>query len=380
MKFLYQEDRFFVQAARGTEEFVGEELRELGALDVESGYRGLHVHAGRETAYRICYASRLASRLLAPLVRFSVTSEKQLYDQALAVPWPDVFSKNRTFAVTFNVAGAVLRNGKYASLLVKDAICDRFRMDTGSRPDVDARNPQVTINLFIHESEVILSADWSGEALHKRGYRSFGGGPAPMQETVAAAIVRFSGFDGTVPLWDPMCGSGTLAAEALMAAARVPAGYLRSGYGLFAFNDFDAGAWRRMKSSCDALIRPVLPGRILASDRDGRAVDFARKNLSKLPFAPVVRLEVSDFREMPDFPDGIIVCNPPYGVRMQPDDGIATLYTALGDFLKQSCTGSTAWVYLGDRTMARHLHLKPARKIPLPSGDLDGRLLRLNLY
>ncbi|PKN46489.1 MAG: RNA methyltransferase [Deltaproteobacteria bacterium HGW-Deltaproteobacteria-17] len=378
--FLYQKNEYFVQIAHGMEELGEAELAELGATNLRRAYRGIAITADRATAYRICYRSRLCSRVLAPLLRASFTDEKDLHRIAVDLPWHQLFSKNRTFAVTFNVGNSVIRNGKYASLLIKDAICDRFRMETGSRPSVDTENPQVVINLFIDGPEAVLSADFSGEALHKRGYRSHGGGPAPMQETLAAAIIRHTGFDGTRPLWDPMCGSGTLVAEALMQAAEIPAGYLRSEFGFFSYSDFDAGAWKRVKAEADACIRPVVPGMILGSDLDARAVGFARKNLSRLPFAPVVQLRIADFRNMPDFRDGLIVANPPYGVRLGSDHEVRQLYTDFGDFLKLHCPGTTAWVYLGDRSRIGDLHLKPTRKIPLPSGDLDGRLLRLDMY
>jgi len=378
--FLYQKNEYFAQLARGMEELGAEELAELGARDLRPGYRGVFLRADRPTAYRICYESRLCSRLLAPLARFRFTDEKDLLRLATDVPWHRLFPKGRTFAVTFNVGNSVIRNGKYASLLVKDAICDRFRQETGGRPDVDTERPQVVINLFIDREEAVLSADLAGEALHKRGYRAHGGGPAPMQETLAAAIIRLTGFDGTARLWDPMCGSGTLVAEALMVAARVPAGYLREDWGLFSLSDFDAAAWKRVKAEADARIRPVPPGVLAASDLDARAVGFARKNLARLPFGPVVQFTVSDFARMPDFRDGVLVCNPPYGVRMGEENEVRDLYTALGDFLKLHCPGTTAWVYCGDRARITDLHLKPTRKIPLPSGDLDGRLVRLDLY
>lgn len=378
--FLYQQGEYFAQVARGMEELGVQELIELGARDPRPAYRGVSFKADRATAYRICYESRLCSRLFAPLARFRFTDEKDLLRLATDVPWHRLFSKGRTFAVTFNVGNSVIRNGKYASLLVKDAICDRFRQETGGRPDVDTDHPQIVINLFIDRNEAVLSADLAGEALHKRGYRAHGGGPAPMQETLAAAIIRHTGFDGTQRLWDPMCGSGTLVAEALMAAARIPAGYLRQDWGLFALSDFDAASWKRQKAAADARIRPIPPGVLSASDVDGRAVGFARQNLARLPFGPVVGFTVTDFRQAPDFRDGVIVCNPPYGVRLGADDDLPKLYGELGDFLKLHCPGSTAWIYCGDRERITHLHLKPTRKIPLPSGDLDGRLVRLDMY
>lgn len=379
--FLFQQTReYFVQTARGLEELTAEELRELGVSDVRPSYRGLHIKTDDATALRICYESRLASRVLAPLARFALRTEKDVYRHALDIPWHRLFSMKHTFAVTFNVANSIFKNGQYAALLLKDAVCDRFRQEFGARPNVDPENPHVTLHLFIDGDGGQISVDYAGPSLHKRGYRTQDKGPAPMQETLAAAIIRHTGFDGARPLWDPMCGSGTLAAEALMKAARIPAGYLRGTFGFFALETFDAAAWKRVKAAADAALAPPGPGCITASDINKAAIARTRGHLAHLPFYPVVRLRTADFRNMPDFQNGIVVVNPPYGIRMGDAAGAAKLYTELGDFLKRHCTGSTAWVYLGDRSLLGAFHLKPARKIPMPAGSLDGRLVRFDLF
>lgn len=379
--FLFQHTHeYFVQVAHGLEELAAKEIVALGALHVQPAYRGLYIQAEDATVMRICYESRLASRVLALLSRFSIHTEKDVYRHALDIPWHKLFSKNRTFAVTFHVANSVFKNGQYAALLLKDAICDRFRQEFGTRPNVDTNNPHVTFHVFVHGDKGQLSVDYAGTSLHKRGYRTHNHGLAPMQETLAAAILYHTGFDGTRPLWDPMCGSGTLAAEALMKAAHIPAGYLRKYFGFFALETFDAATWKRVKHHADAAISPLFPGRITASDIDAAAVEKARANLAHLPFHPVVQFKTADFVNMPEFHDGIIVCNPPYGIRMGDTASVTKLYTKLGDFLKKHCKGSTAWVYLGNPSLVSAFHLKPACKIPMPAGDLDGRLVCFNLF
>jgi putative N6-adenine-specific DNA methylase len=277
------------------------------------------------------------------------------------------------------VASKTLRNSHFATLRVKDAIVDHFRDRHGRRPSVNREAPDVRVHLHIADDRATLSLDASGGALHRRGYRK-AMVDAPMQETLAAAIVRFSGWHGERRLWDPMCGSGTLIAEALMRQCAIPAGYLRDHFGFERLPGFDAAIWAAVRKEAEARIVPVDKGLIGGSDVDGAAVRATRRNLACLPFADRVEIALRDFRDGPGLPDCTIVCNPPYGLRSDPQGGVAALYRAFGDFLKRSCAGSTAYVYFGNRNLIGEIGLRPGARRPMTNGGLDGRCCTFEMY
>jgi putative N6-adenine-specific DNA methylase len=202
--YKYQRDsRYFVQIAEGLKEAGAEELAELGAKDIATEFRGIHFRADKSTLYRINYLTRLASRCLAPLISFNCHDTDMLYKKAKQIQWEDFFAEGSTFAVSGNVSDSTISHSKYASLRLKDAVADYFREKTGKRPDVSIRNPDILLNLHIRHDKAEISLDTSGGALHRRGYREETV-LAPMQETVAAAIIRFTEWNGSVPLYDPM--------------------------------------------------------------------------------------------------------------------------------------------------------------------------------
>ncbi len=379
--FAYQKtNRYFAQLADSLEPLGAAELAELGATDTKPVYRGVYFNADRATLYRIVYQTRLATRVLAQLLRFDCHSTKYLYKTARKIDWNALLTPERTFAVDAVTVNSRIRHSQYAALCLKDAIVDHFRESTGRRPSVDTEQPELLFNLHIDRNRATVSIDTSGGSLHRRGYRRESVA-APMQETLAAAIIRLTGWDGERPLLDPMCGSGTLLAEALMQASRIPAGVLRPRFGIEALPDFDPRLWQQTRAAADAAIRPLAPGLIRGSDADPAAVRAATANLAVLPGgAKAVRLARQRFQELPGFADGIIVCNPPYGIRLERGRDLNALLRDLGDFLKKRCTGTTAFLYLGDRELAKAVGLKPSARHPLVNGGLDGVLLQYHLY
>ena len=378
--FAYQKDgRFFAQAARGLDELAISELTELGARDIENAGNGLHFRADAATLYRINYCSRLLSRVLAPLVSFPCPADQALYDSALALDWQGILSLEKTFAVSAHVSDSTISHAHYAALRLKDAIADHFRSRSGRRPDVDTERPDVWINLVIRRDQALISLDTSGGSLHRRGYR-VQSVAAPLQETLAAALVRLSGWQGERPLVDPMCGSGTIVSEAFMQYCRVPAAFKREKFGFEAMPDFDARTWEIVRRECDAAIRPLPDRLIRGSDSDRQAMDAARRNLSELPGSRGVPLERKDFRELPDIRDATIICNPPYGIRIGELEPTRFLYKELGDFLKTRCQGSTAYVLCGNLELIPAIGLKPARRFVLFNGPIECRLLKIEIY
>ncbi len=378
--FTYQKSgRYFAQIAEGLEELAKKELEELGARDIKPGYRGFYFSADKASLYRINYCSRLLSRVLAPLLRFDCHSDKYLYKTASNINWPSLIDLKSTFAVKANVSHSNITHSQYASLRLKDAIVDVFRKKTGKRPDVDTKTPDVLFNLHIQSNKATIYLDTSGGSLHRRGYRRETI-MAPMQEIIAAAIIRLSDWNGTRPLVDPMCGSGTLLCEAMMNYCRIPAGYLRKKFGFTALPDFDAKIWAAVKQKEDSRIRDLPHGLISGSDKSEEAIAAARANTQCFAQGANIALSVMSMQNIKSLANSVIVCNPPYGIRLETDENMKDFMKQLGDFLKQRCTGSEAYLYFGNRELIKSIGLKPSRKKILISGGLDGRLVKYRMY
>ncbi len=378
--FEYQKSgRYFAQTAKALEPLAAEELREQGAEAVEESFRGVYFKASLKILYRINYCSRIISRVLAPLLSFECRSADELYKDAKELKWEELFSLEQTFAVSSDVRDSTITHSRYAALRLKDAIADRFRERSGRRPDVDARQPDLGFHLSLQGRNAVISLDVSGGSLHRRGYR-LQSVEAPLQETLAAALVRLSGWNGERPLADPLCGSGTILAEALLHYCRVPAAFRRERFGFEHLPDFDSSLWQRIRKECDNQTRP-LPDRLLAgSDLDEKALAAARMNLSQLPGGERVSLRRSDFRRLGGLHATTIITNPPYGRRLDENADLAALYKDFGDFLKQGCAGSTAFVLCGSQELVKAVGLKPSRRFILYNGPLECRLVKIDIY
>jgi putative N6-adenine-specific DNA methylase len=378
--FSYQKSgRFFGQITEGLEELGLKELQGLGAEEIKPSHRGFYFSADQASLYRINYCSRLFSRILAPLLRFDCHSSKYLYKTACKIDWPALISLDSTFAVNANVSHSKIKHSHYASLCLKDAIVDVFRESTGKRPDVETKTPDVRFNLYIQNNKATVYLDASGGSLHRRGYRKEGVA-APMQETVAAAIIKYSEWNGERPLIDPMCGSGTLLCEALMHYCRIPAGYFRKKFGFESLPDFEKKTWLRVKQEVDAQIRDLPKGLISGNDISSEAIKTARKNISCFRQAKNIRFSVSSYQKIKDLKNTVIISNPPYGIRLGAESDMDIFVKELGDFLKQQCTDASAYLYFGNRELIKKVGLKPSWKKPLISGGLDGRLVKYSLY
>jgi putative N6-adenine-specific DNA methylase len=371
------------------ENLCEEELVELGATETKTTYKGVYFKADLPALYKINYTSRLLSRVLAPLITFPCHTTNALYQKATKIHWEDFCTLEKTFAITSSVSKSPpsrgfrrtgrITNSLYASQCLKDGIADYFRDKYGKRPDVEVVNPDVRFNLHIEKDKAIISLDTSGESLHKRGYRLLAG-EAPMQETLAAAIIRLSKWDGESPLWDPMCGSGTILCEALMHYCRIPAQKLRKKFGFFNMPDFNRNAWDKVKEEFDNKIRPLPKNIIRGSDKSQEAIKVAKDNLSHLPWSDSVELSCLPFQQVKEFENGTLITNPPYGMRLGEIEEVQALYKELGDFLKTNCTGTSAFIYTGNPELRKHIGLKTTKRIPLDNGKLEGVLLQIDSY
>jgi putative N6-adenine-specific DNA methylase len=293
--------------------------------------------------------------------------------------WSDFMTERQTLAVFSSVSHSIIRHSKYAALILKDAIVDYFRDNKGSRPSIDTINPDVWFNLHIQKDRAVISLAVSGGSLHRRGYR-IEAGEAPMQETVAATIIRMSGWDGATPLYDPMCGSGTLLFEALMHYTRLPAAVLRDDFGFRHLPDFKRGVWRTIRESAREQLRPLPRGLIRGSDISPLAIRQAGTNARQLEQGEKIEFSQNDYRQLQGLENSTIICNPPYGLRLKQGGDITDFYRELGDFLKNSCQGATAYIYFGKRELLKSIGLRASWKRPLVSGSLDGRLAKFEMF
>jgi putative N6-adenine-specific DNA methylase len=374
-----QNHKYFAQVAGSLEKHAALELTELGAEVIQEVPRGLRFSCDKKTLYSVVYTSRLIQRVLAPLISFQCHSEKYLYNQAFAnLDWTSLFKVTDTFAILTNVSNSHISNSLYAGQILKDAICDQFRDKFQARPDFSSKEADIVFSLYINDNWATISLDVAGHSLHKRGYRK-GMSLAPLQETLAAAVVKLSGWDGSNTFYDPMCGSGTLLAEALMAYCHIPAGYLRKDNAITFMPDFDAKLWDKVRKEADAQMCPLPDGLIKGSDISAGTVANARTNLQSLPYGDKIELSVSPFQSLPKVPDRTVVTNPPYGVRLGDSGSTQKLYNDLGDFLKQKCPASVAYILCGSAELVPELRLRASWKKTLKNGDLETKLAKIVL-
>jgi putative N6-adenine-specific DNA methylase len=372
-----EDKRYFAVVSGSLEKHAAAELERFDARILQEIPRGLSFSCSQESLYRILYEARLIQRVLMPILHFPCHSIKYLHQQALKnIDWPALFSLRQSFGIDCNVSNSFTRHSLYAGQVLKDAICDSFRERCGERPSFTNKEPDILFNLHIHENKVTIALDILGQSMHKRGYRK-ASVEAPLQETLAAAMLYLTGWSAEEPLWDPMCGSGTILAEALMLACRIPAGYLRDHRRLQLMPEHDEALWQRLVSQANGQIRDIPKGLIKGSDINAQAVEAARENLSCLPHGSRVELRAQRIESYADNFSGTVICNPPYGVRLNSPDDVANLYHALGDFLKQHCKGSTAYILCGSKELIPALRLRAHWAKSLKNGDLDTKLAKI---
>ncbi len=372
-------ERFFAPCPRGLEAALAAELARLGAIDVQATEGGVAFAGELALAYRANLESRLASRILWRVGGSGYRSEHDLYALAHAIAWPRHFGVDRTLRVDVAATRSPLKSLEFATLRVKDAVCDRFRADVGLRPSIDKRAPGARVYAHLTEREATLYLDTSGEPLFKRGYRREAE-EAPLRENLAAGLLALAEWTPALPLLDPMCGSGTIAIEAaLIAADRAPG--LGRTFGFQKLAWFDPPAWQRTRQAAHDRARAAPSvACIHASDIAPAAVAKCRANALAAKIAPFLAIDIADAlaRSAPA-KSGVIVTNPPYGVRLADAARLIELYPRLGDALKQRFTGWTAWILSGDQALAKKIGLKAERRIPLWNGAIECRLLKYRI-
>lgn len=369
--------KYFAQVTGTLERLAILEVESMGAKVIQEVPRGFRFTADKASLYRILYCSRLVQRVLAPIISFQCHSEKYLYSQARkAIDWTELFDLEQSFGIISNVSASNISHSLYASQLVKDAICDCFRDKYGERPDFDTGDADINFNLHIRDNWASIALDLTGISMHKRGYRQ-AATFAPLQETLAAAMITLSGWNGERELLDPMCGSGTILAEALMHYCNIPVAYLRRDSGVQFLPDFDLDLHKKICKEANSKIRILPKGLIKGSDISSESIDITRRNLSNLPGSEAVDLRVCAFQNLPEKSGRCIITNPPYGVRLGTEDSTPLLYNALGDFLKQRCPDSEAYILCGSKKLSGDLRLRANWKKNLKNADLEVNLTKI---
>ncbi len=371
-------EQFFAPCPRGLEAILCDELAELGAKDPAPTEGGVRFSGEWDIAYKINLESRIASRILWKILAAGYKNEDDIYQATASLPWESWFSPSLTIKVALTATKSPLRSLDFATLRIKDAVCDRFRQKAGHRPSVDTVNPDMRIHAHLSSHDFSLYIDTSGEALFKRGLRHFSV-DAPLKENLAAGILRLAGWKPGIPLLDPMCGSGTFLLEAAQMSFGISPGSKRH----FAFEkllNFDEKKWEALCRESREKQKPAEPLPIYGSDILGRAVETARKNLAEAGLENAVELKQANFLELPAPREkGIIVTNPPYGVRIGEQAELAALYPLIGDALKKKFAGWNAWLFTADMRLPKLIRLGVSRRIPLHNGALECRLFEYKM-
>ncbi len=369
-------EAYFATSPRGLEALLAGELAALGASAAQPVPGGVAFSGEWPVCYAANLRSRLASRILWRVAEFDYRDENDLYQATRAIRWQEYFSAERTIRVAVSAHKSPLKSLDFATLRVKDAVCDRFRDEIGRRPSVDRASPEVRVHLFLEERKGALYLDTSGAPLFKRGWRA-GRGEAPLRENLAAGLVMLSGWQPGEPLLDPMCGGGTILVEAAaMARGRAPGANRR--FGFEKLRAFDVSRWEKIKNESPGESAKNL--QIFGSDSDPRALNDAKRNLAGAGVERWVKLEQAEMlaRSAPAG-EGVMIANPPYGERIGSADELARFYPKLGDALKARFAGWRCHFFTADLRLAKLIRLQPARRVPLYNGALECRLYEFRI-
>lgn len=375
-----QKSTILITCAKGIPPFLKQELLSLGFPILSEAVAGVETVGTLDDTQRLNLYLRTAHRVLYVLKEFTANDADALYREVSAIAWEDIIAADGYLCITSSVETPSIRDQRFASLKCKDAIVDRIKEKRGMRPDSGPERTRSVVHLYWKDSRCVVYLDTSGESLSRRGYRKI---PlsAPMQETLAAAVVLATGWTGDGSYINPMCGSGTLAIEAaLIALGRAP-GLLRGNFGFMHLLGFNEQRWQGLRDDARRLSKKEFAGRIIATDINPEAVEAAKKNAVTAGVEQAIEFGVGDFAatSVPEV-GGVVVMNPEYGERMGEVPELETVYKGIGDFLKQKCGGYTGYVFTGSPALAKKVSLKPKRSIPFWNSGIECRLLEFDLY
>lgn len=363
----------------GLEEVLAGELLKLGAKNVDVHNRAVSFYGDEGFMYKANICLRTALRVLKPIATSTVRNEDELYDEVNKIDWTRFLHVDQTLAVTAVLNTENFNHNHYVGQKCKDAIVDQFREKMGKRPSVDKENPDFSLYVFIFKDEVSLMLDSTGIPLYKRGYRT-DTNLAPLNEALAAGLVLLSGWDTRTPLYDPMCGAGTILIEAALIAANVPPGYFREGYCFKNWPGFNPELFNTIYDSCVNKINDKNP-EILGTDISANVLKKAKENAESANVGDMITFKCADFFDTTFGTEKkyTIITNPPYGERMNKDE-LFELYKQTGNTFKHKYKGSTAWIISSNMDALKHVGLKTSRKIALFNGGLPCKFCKYELY
>jgi putative N6-adenine-specific DNA methylase len=370
--------RFFAPCPRGLEGVLEQEFHDLGVPMTTKTDGGVAFQAPWSTMYWINLKSHIASRVLWEVGRATYRSEHDVYRSAYDLSWPDWFAPSQTIKVKVSARRCPLKSLDFLTLRIKDALCDKFMSVRHKRPNVDTHRPNIRLDAFLDESTVTFYLDTSGEPLFKRGHRVVAV-EAPLRENLAAGLLRLAGWTPNDVLLDSMCGSGTIPLEAALMARRIAPGQSRA----FAFERLlihDAQRWGNLREASRLKQLAEIPAPIYASDRDPAAIKIAQRTFQGAGVAIDIRLRQSDVLTLKaPAEQGVLMINPPYGVRLGRQEDFDAFYPQLGDWMKQRFSGWRAYIFTGDLRVPKLIGLSPSKRIPLFNGPLECRLYEFQI-
>ncbi|MFY7729194.1 MAG: THUMP domain-containing class I SAM-dependent RNA methyltransferase [Flavobacterium sp.] len=362
----------------GLEEVLAKELQQLGAQQVEPGVRMVSFVGDKGFMYKANLALRTALKILKPIHSFRAWNDRALYSGIQSIDWSKYLTVNQTFVVDVTLSGEQFTHSQFVALKTKDAIVDQFRDKYGKRPDIDKLHPDLRINIHIFNDQCSVALDTSGSSLHHRGYRS-ATNIAPINEVLAAGMLLLSGWDGSTHFLDPMCGSGTILAEAAMIACNIPANINRKEFAFEKWQDWDNDLFDTVTNSLMNKTREF-HYTIKGYDKAPSAVMKAKDNIKNANLEDYVTISQENFFDTNKETEGPLhmVFNPPYGERL--DINLERFYREIGDTLKQGYPNTNAWFITGNLEALKFVGLKPSRKIKLFNGKLEARLVKYEMY
>lgn len=372
--------QYFATVARGLESLAAQELIELGAASVEPGFCGVAFQGDRKLLYHVNLWARLPFRILLRLETFPCQDAEDLYQGIQRLPWQDYLDPDYTLAVDATGKTPQLNHSHFTALQVKNAIVDQQRQQFGARSHIDTQTPDVRINVHLHQDRCVVSLDSSGSSLHRRGYRP-AVGAAPLKESLAAALIRLSGWQTDVAFMDPLCGSGTLPLEACLQGLRIAPGVFRQQFGFQTWPDFDASLWQSLQTEASEQQRSHLPMPIWGSDQNAEVIEQAQLNAQNSSIEDYIWFEAIDLQDVePPTDSGILICNPPYGERLGDPRELGDFYRQLGQILKQRFKGWTAFVLSGNKALSQSIGLKSCQRTAVNNGSIPCQFLKYELY
>lgn len=357
---------------------LAEEAKQLGAKNIQIKKRAINCEGDEAFMYRANLSMRTALKIMVPVYDFQAKNEKELYNQVLKHDWSLYLGEHDKLAIDHTINSTLFKHSKYASLKIKDAIVDQFRNRTGHRPSIDVKYPDVRFDVYAHEDWFSISLNSSGDPLNRRGYREMGH-QAPLNEVLAAGMIKLAGWEIDQPFIDPMCGSGTLLIEAAMIALNMPPQTLRKEFGFKRWKSFQPMLWSRVQSEVQGQIKRGSVN-ISGMDIDPKAIRIAQKSLKKLGLDRKVKIGVGDFLKSKAYtPQGMVITNPPYDERLEMED-IGGYYKAMSDVLKNNYKGFKVWILSSNEEALKSFKLSPEQKIKLFNGKLDCRFEAYSMY